>query len=264
MSAGLHVESVGCGPPLVLLHGWAMHSGMWGSLVARLAPRFRLHAIDLPGHGHSPGLAPWGLEAAVGAVDELVPHDEGPVAVLGWSLGGMLALSWAAAAPQRVGRLALIATTPSFIAREDWPQAMSAQTLARFGDELRVDYRLTLLRFLTLQMAGGDDARATLAALRTHLFARKPPSPAALEGALAVFEATDLRGMAPSIRQPTLVIAGDRDTLTPIAAGEWLARHLPHARLAAIAGAAHAPHLSHPDAVFTALRDFLDERAPAG
>ena len=49
----LHVEVAGDGPPLVLLHGWAMHGGVFAPLVERLAPRFTLHLVDLPGHGHS-------------------------------------------------------------------------------------------------------------------------------------------------------------------------------------------------------------------
>jgi pimeloyl-[acyl-carrier protein] methyl ester esterase len=261
MSARLHVESVGAGPPLVLLHGWAMHSGMWGSVVADLAPRFRVHAVDLPGHGHSVAVAPWTLDAVVAEVAAaFAGHDE-PLAVVGWSLGGVVALRWALASPERVGRLALICTTPCFVARHDWPHAMAAAALAQFGDELRVAYRLTLLRFLSLQLRGSDGGRAALATMRGHLFARPDPAPAVLAEALCALAATDLRAGAPEIRQPALVVAGERDALTPCAAGEWLARALPHARFTAIAGAAHAPHLSHPAEFGVALNGFLDERA---
>ena len=53
MSADLHIEVHGRGAPLVLLHGWAMHGGVFAPLVARLADRFELHVADLPGHGRS-------------------------------------------------------------------------------------------------------------------------------------------------------------------------------------------------------------------
>jgi len=261
MSERLHVESVGAGPPLVLLHGWAMHSGMWGSVVADLAPRFRVHAVDLPGHGHSAAAAPWTLDAAVDEVAAAFAGLDEPLAVVGWSLGGMVALRWALASPGRIGRLALVCTTPCFVARHDWPHAMAAATLSKFGDELRVAYRLTLLRFLALQLRGGDDGKATLAAMRGRLFERPDPAPAVLAAALAALAATDLRPAAPEIRPSALVIAGERDTLTPCLAGEWLARAMPRARFAAIAGAAHAPHLSHPAQFAAALDGFLDERA---
>jgi pimeloyl-[acyl-carrier protein] methyl ester esterase len=261
MSTHLHVESVGAGPPLVLLHGWAMHSGMWGSVVADLAPRFRVHAVDLPGHGHSVAVAPWTLDAVVGEVDAVFAGHDEPLAVVGWSLGGVVAQRWAVAVPQRIGRLALVCTTPCFVARDDWPDAMAAATLAKFGDELSVAYRLTLLRFLSLQLRGSDDGKATLAVMRGHLFARSDPAPAVLAEALGALAATDLRAHAPEIRQPALVIAGERDTLTPCGAGEWLARAMPHARFSTIAGAAHAPHLSHPLEFRAALDGFLDDRA---
>ena len=53
MSAPLHVEIRGTGPDLVLLHGWALHGGMWGPWLDELGRRARLHLIDLPGHGRS-------------------------------------------------------------------------------------------------------------------------------------------------------------------------------------------------------------------
>ena len=261
MSALLHVEAAGTGPPLVLLHGWAMRSGMWGSVVAELAPRFRVHAVDLPGHGHSATVEPWTLDAVVERVAAAFAGQEAPLAVVGWSLGGTVALHWARASPERIGRLALVCSTPCFVARHDWPHAMAAATLAQFGDELRVAHRLTLLRFLTLQLRGSDDGKSTLAAMRGHLFGRPDPAPAVLTDALAALAATDLRPHAPEIRQPALVIAGERDTLTPCAAGAWLARAMPNARYAAIAGAAHAPHLSHPAQFAAALDGFLDDGA---
>jgi len=254
------VESFGTGPPLVLLHGWAMHSGMWGSLVAQLATRFRVHAVDLPGHGHSAPVAPYTLDAVVTAVAAAVEGGSEPLTVVGWSLGGVVALRWAHARPACVARLVVVCTTPCFVARDDWPHAMAQQTLARFGDELRASYRLTLLRFLTLQLQGSAEGRAALASLRRQLFARGEPAPVVLAEALAVLAGVDLRAEVPSIRQPTLVVAGDRDPLTPLPAGTWLAGALPNARFASIPGAAHAPFLSHPAAFAAILTAFFDER----
>ena len=73
MSGQLHVESIGHGAPLVLLHGWAMHSGVWGPLIPRLAKYRRVHAVDLPGHGHS---VPTLLFTVDGAVTLLAKHYE--------------------------------------------------------------------------------------------------------------------------------------------------------------------------------------------
>src|SRR5690606_39660985 len=52
MDAGVHIETTGQGPDLVLVHGWAMHAGVFSALAGRLAGRYTLHLVDLPGHGH--------------------------------------------------------------------------------------------------------------------------------------------------------------------------------------------------------------------
>ncbi len=259
MSAGLHVESVGVGAPLVLLHGWAMHSGFWGSFVARLARRFRVHAVDLPGHGYSPTIEPYTLDVLLATIAARFAAEAEALTVVGWSLGGLLALRWAQRHAARVQRLVLIATSPRFVAAADWPQAMSVETLRRFGDELRLSYRLTIQRFLSLQVHGSDEGRAALLSLRKHLFARGEPSAPMLLQALDLLAQCDLREAASSIAVPGLIVAGDRDTLAPAAAGRWLATAMPNAQLALIGGAAHLPFLSHPQAVDAALQPFLDK-----
>ena len=256
----LHVESAGSGPPLVLLHGWAMHSGLWMPALPKLASRFRVHRVDLPGHGLSPPMA---RTTVAGIAAEVAEHfaslPEAPT-VLGWSLGGAVALQWALDRPDAVAKLILVGTTPSFVARDGWPHAIGAETLRRFGDELAASYRLTLQRFVALQVQGSEHAREILGALRTQLFSRGEPSRQNLDDALDALAAIDLRARVGAITQPALVIAGERDTLVPAAAGAWLAAALPAGRLASIAGAAHAPFLSHPEAFFAASEAFCDGR----
>jgi len=109
---------------------------------------------------------PFTLDSACAAVARSVPADAGPLIVVGWSLGGLIAMRWARQEPARVRRLALVATTPRFVAGHDWPHATSAQTLARFGDELHVAWKLTIQRFLALQLQGSDHGHVTLAAMR--------------------------------------------------------------------------------------------------
>ena len=255
----LHVETVGHGPPLLLLHGWAMHGGLFAPIVPALAKRHRVHAVDLPGHGFSEPAHPWTLETIVDALERRFGDNDAPLAVLGWSLGGAVALAWAGAHPRRIARLVLVATSPRFVADAHWPHAMTGATLARFADELRVAYRSTLVRFLSLQLQGSDDGRATLASLRHQLFARGEPDATVLDEALTALRGIDLRNRVAAIAQPALVVTGDRDTLAPPAAGRWLAEALPAGRLHAMSGAAHAPFLSHRDAFTRAVLDFLAE-----
>ena len=254
--APLHVESLGAGEPLVLLHGFAMHSGLFAPLLPALARRHRVHAIDLPGHGRSPTVEPFDLPALARAVDAAV--DASQATVVGWSLGGQVALQWALAQPSRVRRLVLVATTPSFVVRDGWTHAIGGDTLARFGDELEASYRLTLLRFLALQVHGSDEGRATLAALRERLFERGEPAPAVLRAALDTLRRTDLRARLSNVAAPALALGGDRDALVPLAATRALAAALPNATHATIEGAAHAPFLSHRAAFLERVLPFID------
>jgi pimeloyl-[acyl-carrier protein] methyl ester esterase len=260
----LHVESAGAGPPLVLLHGFAMHGGLFAPLLPRLARRHRVHVVDLPGHGHSADV-PVGSLAAIAdrvadAIAALSPRGDahGATTVLGWSFGGQVALEWARRRPPDVARLLLVCTTPSFVTRPHWTCAMDAATLRRFADELGVAYRLTLQRFLTLQVQGSEAGKATLAVLRARLFERGEPPPQALAATLERLLETDLRARVGDVVVPARVIIGTRDTLAPPAAGRWLARALPGADRVDIDGAAHVPFLSHPDAFDAAVQDFLD------
>ncbi len=268
----LHVDSYGSGAPLLLIHGWGMHGGMWGGVAERLAEHFRVLAVDLPGHGCSKlgkgegrrekgktcpfPLSPSPFPIDV-IVDELAAQFDEPLSVCGWSLGGQIALRWAMRYPQQIDRLALVASTPCFVRRPGWECGMAAETLAEFAAALQQDYALTLRRFLALQVRGSERERELLTALRSALMSRGEPDLGALQAGLDILRDCDLRGALPGIHQPALVIGGERDTLTPPQAAHYLAAQLPNARLAVIEGAAHAPFLSHPDEFVGQLTIFL-------
>lgn len=257
----LHVEEFGSGEPLLLIHGWGMHGGMWGSAAERLARDFRVIAVDLPGHGRSPGIVDGGPGSALDSiVDALRARFDEPLNLCGWSLGGQVALRWAQLHPQQVKRLALVASTPCFVRRAGWDCAMAEQTLAEFAAALEQNYGLTLRRFLALQVRGSENERELLAALRNALFSRGEPELAALRSGLDVLRDCDLREALAQIVQPVLVIAGERDTLTPPDASRHLAERMPQSRLALVEGAAHAPFLSHTDSFVACIKDFLEER----
>jgi pimeloyl-[acyl-carrier protein] methyl ester esterase len=255
-------EGSGPGAPLVLLHGWGAPSGVWSPLLPRLVDRFAVHCVDLPGHGKTRSIAPYSIAAVAddvaAAAAELTGGAASPPIVVGWSLGGLVALEWARARPGSLRALVLAASSPCFVQRADWPSAVPPATLAQFGDEFAASYRRTLLRFLSLQLQGSDDGRAALAQLRGRLFGSGDPTRATLDATRDLLATTDLRGSVPDIGVPTLVIGGERDTLVPSAALRWVARALPRGTLELIPGAAHAPFLSHPEAFVAALRRFCD------
>ena len=258
----LHVERYGSGAPLLLIHGWGMHGGMWGSVLEQLAQHCCVLAVDLPGHGSSAARlasAPSSLGRLDALVDSLAAQFEAPLALCGWSLGGLIALRFAQRFPQQVSRVAVLAGTPCFARRPGWDCAMEEQTLAQFAIELQHNYALTLRRFLALQVRGSLGEKALLSGLRCALASRNAPDRAALQTGLQILRELDLRPELPSIAQPALIIAGLNDTLAPIGASQYMAAHLPNARLAIVEGAAHAPFLSHPELFLKHLMSFMHE-----
>lgn len=254
----LYTESCGAGRDLVLIHGWGMHGGVWQPLIKKLSPHFRLHIVDLPGMGFSRPIEPSHLHALADKVAEQLPATTD---ICGWSLGGLVAMRLALTYPERLRRLVLVGATPCFTSRGDWPHGMPAEVFQRFASEVGRDYQATLLKFLTLQCMGADDARATLKQLRRHFAERPVPTQASLQKALAVLLQNDLRQEVTQLSKPTLLIHGDRDTLAPVQAAHWLAQHLPFGRLRVLARASHAPFLSHPDQFVEALLQFLEPEA---
>ncbi len=266
--AALHIDVTGSGAPLLLIHGWGMHGGMWGGVAERLAEHFRVLTVDLPGHGFSVGRDLSRHNGDVGInpdllidaiADQLAAQFDEPLAVCGWSLGGQIALHWALRYPQQIRRLALVASTPCFVRRPGWECAMAEETLAEFAAALQQDYAPTLRRFLALQVRGSERERELLSVLRNALSSRGEPDLGALQSGLDILRGCDLRSVLPDIVQPALVIGGERDTLTPPLAAHFLAAQLPDAKLAIIKGAAHAPFLSHPDEFMEHLMSFLHE-----
>jgi pimeloyl-[acyl-carrier protein] methyl ester esterase len=238
---------------VVLLHGWGCTSRVWDELAARLAPRFRVHAPDLPGYGAAPACVPYTLEALAGSVARAAPRR---CQVAGWSLGGEVALAWARRAPYQVERLALIGTTPCFTSRPGWPCATSPAVLREFGQRLESDRAATLARFAAAQ-ARGDARTQRYTGLLGQL--EGSATDGMLSAGLRVLANADLRRELSRVRQPALVLHGARDRIVPPAAGHRLAAALPDARFALLRTCAHAPFLSQPGRVARALREFFGE-----
>lgn len=262
MTTPLHVEIRGVGPDVVLLHGWALHGGMWGPWAEQLATRARVHFVDLPGHGRSAW--PAGTSSLRDLARAVAPHVPQGAALVGWSLGGLVALELARERPADLAALVLLATTPCFLTREDWTAGMDTSVLEGFAAGLAGDYRRTIANFLALQTWGDEHATQALRALRASLDAHGEPDPLALAAGLRILRDADLRATLPGIALPTLVLAGEHDRITPAAAGRELATRLPAARFVEIPRAGHAPFLSHAEQVLQEVTRFLSFLTPSG
>lgn len=256
----LHVETAGHGEDVVLIHGWGMHGGVWTDVRDQLARDYRVHVVDLPGMGFSQPVAPYDLTHLAHILAGELP---GNAAIFGWSLGGQVAMRLALDHPGQASRLVLIGATPRFVNGADWHFGVAADVFSQFAAQVAADYRDTMTRFLGLQAFGGESSRTLLRDLRERFFARPIPDSAVLQDALQLLLETDLRTELPRLAQPVLLIHGNRDTLAPVSASRWMAGQLPQARLHIIAGASHAPFLSHPATFMAAAQSFLNNSQPA-
>lgn len=258
MSA-LHVETQGSGPTLVLLHGWGLNVRVWDGVIAALGDDVQTVAVDLPGHGKSP----WDDRArTLDGMTQIVSEALSPISkntnvtLLGWSLGGQLALQLAASNPSFAQRLVLVATTPKFEASADWSPGMKPEILAGFARQLGTDYRQTVSDFLELQVRGSANADEALRLLRSAVFEHGEATHEALTTGLASLASTDLRPLLSGVNQSALVVSGQYDRVTPSAASRTMAAALPHATFLEIRRAGHAPFLSHTTEFTDALRSF--------
>lgn len=251
------MEAGGRGPELLLLHGWGLHGGVWDTLMPKLTPHLRVTRMDLPGHGRSRHV-PMPSTLTELTLQTLAAVSPGTV-VLGWSLGGLVALEAALRMPQRLRGLILANSTPRFVEAEDWHCAMPPEQLQEFADGLALDYQETLRRFLSLQVRGDGSARASLRQLREALFAHGEPDTASLATGLDILKDSDLRSKLKDVSTPTLVLAGGYDRLTPAAASAYLSAHIAGAKLEVFPKSAHAPFISHADAFVTAVMTFMND-----
>lgn len=261
LSRALHIEKTGSGSPVILLHGWGMHAGVFSPLSQNLAQNGQAMAVDLPGHGES---APFEHFAELDVLadymaKQLLPVLESGAVLLGWSMGGLLAQAIAMAYPQYIRKLVLMCSTPCFIQTNDWSCAIKPGVLDSFAAELQRDDAGTLSRFLSLQFFGSSDQKVRLREARSLLLARPRAQSGALAQGLDLLKRSDLRSRLGGIHCPTLVINAEHDTLVPAAAGQYLAEQVVNGRCVIIHGAGHAPFLSHTAIVMNFLDRFLDE-----
>lgn len=244
---------------MVLLHGWGMHGGVWKEVVDDLAKTYRVHCVDLPGHGYSPlNLSEFTLHGvSQEIISALSKYLKQGADFIGWSLGGMVSLQIALREPELVNKLILVTATPRFILDEDWPCGMAEEVLQGFATDLQTDHQATIEQFLALQTLGSRNGRDCMRQLRERVFSRNIPDPLALAGGLDILCQADLRTSLHKIKQPTLLIGGKLDRLVPPTAITKTANMLPHAEAIIIDGSGHAPFISHRDEFMRSVKRFI-------
>ena len=245
--AGLHCEwfrppAPGNRPVLVLLPGLGGSVRHWWPLLRRLPPTTAVVAVDLPGHGSSPGFAPSTVELAIdraaACVDAIAGDAE--LAVVGHSAGGLVALAWALREPARVTHLGLLATAARITPH---PGLLDRLRRGRFDE--------AWIRGAFAEDDHGEPVRTVVEDLRRL---RLAPGASDYLG-LAGF---DLSARLGEIRARTLVVAAWGDPVVSPRRSRALAAGIAGARLVMV-DAGHYLPVARPDLVAAPLQTLLDD-----
>jgi poly(3-hydroxyalkanoate) depolymerase len=249
----LRVRVQGSGDPLLLVMGLGGNIEMWDPLVHALQGRQTI-AFDAPGMGESDGsgrlLRMKHLAAIAAQVVEQLGY--GQVDVLGVSLGGAVAQQLAFQAPERVGHLILAATACGIGGVPGSPLALAM---------LLTPYRYYSKRYLRLiapYLYGGTN-RPALIEQQAIARVQRPPSILGYYLQMTAMAGWTSLPFLRRIRQPTLVMAGDRDPIVPLINGRILARLIPDARLEVVRGGGHLFLLERARESAAAIEGFLGE-----
>jgi 3-oxoadipate enol-lactonase len=254
----LYYEEAGSGPPLLLLNGVSNNTLGWASLLPVLTDHFRVITFDARGAGRSsapPG--PYTTRQLADDAAAVLNHVGAARShVVGLSLGGMVAQELALAHPDRVDRLVLVAThaRPANAAFWDTWVTFYVQAQERGLDGAGTKLWFMAWMFTPAFMAQHEQVQEAVAQWLAD------PYPAPTHGAAgqaAAARAHDTLERLPQISAPTLVVVGDQDILTPVAAARELADGISGARLVVLEGGGHAALFECEQAFTDALLAFL-------
>jgi pimeloyl-ACP methyl ester carboxylesterase len=239
-------------PSVVFVHGAGMDHTVWTLQARWFAHHGRnVFALDLPGHGRSAGAA----AGAIGAQAEwllrfLDAAGLAQAALVGHSMGALVALAAAARAPQRVWALALLGAAP---AMKVHPDLLAA---ARAGDHAAIDLVSSWGLGRRAHLGGAAPPGTWMLGGATRLLERDRAG--ALAADLAACDAWDgAPAAAAAVRCPTLLLAGTLDRMTPAKGARELAARIEGARFVELAGCGHMMMIERPDATLDALAEVV-------
>ena len=240
----LHLVNKKDKPPVVLIHGAGGTHLYWPTLIRRLVG-YPVFALDLPGHGKSTGDGKQSIEAYADTVKAWMDFiGLGPAAFFGHSMGGAIVLNLALEYPQHVLGLGLLSSGARLRVHPALLESTTSEATLSIAVEQLIQWAFDP-QFPPRQR---QIAAKRMAETPAHVF----------HGDFLACNAFDVRDRLVEISQPTIVVCGAADQLTPVRFSEYLAGEILGAQLKIIHGAGHMVMLEQPAAVAEIMRGFLE------
>lgn len=266
------------GPTILLVHGLGGSHLNWDLLAPLLTPHGRVYAIDLPGFGRSePGERTASVQANVAVVQRFIDEVAGaPVVLVGNSMGGMISILVAGERPEAVSSLVLLDPAVPGPRRALDPLVAFMFVIyaipfvgERFLAKRRTSTTARARVIETLELCGVDpdsvppmviDRSITLLDERADVEGMDKAFLVAARSLLKLLiDPRRYRKAMASLRQPVLLVHGDRDRLVPVAAARDIARRHPSWRYLELAGVGHVPQIQAPAELASAMVEWLTE-----
>ena len=248
-------------PHFILISGWAHGEEVLVPVSAVLSRAGRVSSLSAGGlmvEAKEKNLAPEGangISLFARALTHRIRESEEPVCLIGWSLGGMVAIEAAAASPEAICGLVLVSTTARFCSSDDYAPGTPPAVLRAMRQNLPVNPEAVLADFFTRAALPRSTSRDELLDKTGKALSFGTES---LAQGLRHLQFTDLRDCLGGIARPCLVIHGKKDRIVPWRAAEYLGRNLSHSAVDLIADAGHAIIEQNPEELIRRILTFLE------
>ena len=233
-------------PPILFIPGWGINKGIWKHQIEYSKQNYRVAAISLEG-----GCMRAHTEHLLGIIKKLKLEN---INLVGWSMGGMVAISFISQHPEYVKKLVLVSTPAKFVASEDYDAGISHAVMQSFINKFRKSPVRMLGNFASLILKNADFKKEDLDLIKQS--SNMSDKNRTLQNLLLLRDC-DLRDKLHSIKVPTLIIHGKRDMVCPYACADYMHSKIKNSVLHTFESAGHVPFVTKHEEFNILLDGFL-------
>ncbi|MCK5014057.1 MAG: alpha/beta fold hydrolase [Candidatus Omnitrophica bacterium] len=252
-----HYDIEGEGDHLLFIHGWGVDKRIWRQQSKFFSQYYKVMTVDLPGHGKSS----WEkveLDVMVTDLKFLLESRQfNDMAIVGSSLGGLVALKLYEIFPECIARMIFVGSMPKFSKSEDYPHGLDVEKMRKLGSQLQSDYPSVVNVFFRSLFTRQERQTRRFKWLQKFRQTDDVPMRQALSDYLDILEKEDLREVLKKVRVPVQFINGREDEICNKETVAFLKELSPGSRFDFFEQCGHFPFLSKPHEFNQVMADFL-------